>query len=180
MTGPALYGDPIDPNEQFVESPVLYAPSPSTWSAPPPVFNEDERPGEVVVAAVLGLTVAGLLLITGFVVIFAASSLEPSDGIESTRRATLFVFAGLVNVIAAALLIVGGVLMLGRARSGRATLAAGTLLCIALGIFWLANDQTDSSVFAWLVIFCVPVITATILSTTTRVSRWLVPADGPM
>jgi hypothetical protein len=180
MTGPVLYGDPIDPNEPYLEAPVQYAtavyePYPPSYAPAGYRADPNARPGEVVVAAVLSLVIAGLLLITGFVVIFAASSLDTpdtADGIEASNRATLFVFAGLTNVVAAALLIIGAVLMLGRSSSGRTTIAAGTLLCMALGIFWLANDQNDGGILVWLIIFCTPVITATILSTSTRVNAW--------
>ena len=116
----------------------------------------DERPGEAVVAATLSLVTAGLLLITGFVVIFAAGNLQNLDDSTSTSRTTLFVLAGLTNVIAAALLIIGGVLLLGRSTGSRGPLALGALLCLALGVFWLANDEGDNGVLVWLIIFCVP------------------------
>jgi hypothetical protein len=188
MTGPALYGDPIDPNPPMTEVPQLYAPptmgyapvdwntvvhpgSPyGGWTAPRP---PDERPGEAVAAAVLSLVVAALLLITGFVVIFAASSLENEPDTDPSQRTTLFVFAGLVNVIAAAILIVGGVLLLSRSKSARATIASGALLCLALGVFWLANDQGDNGVVVWLIIFCLPVIVATLLTASTRITAWI-------
>jgi hypothetical protein len=175
MTGPGLYGDPIDPNPPVVDVPLLYAPptvgyAPVDWTG---AGGSDARPGEAVAAAVLSLVVAALLLITGFVVIFAASSLENDQGAQTAQRTTLFVFAGLVNVIAAAILIVGGVLLLGRSSSARATIASGTLLCVALGIFWLVNDQGDDGIVVWLVIFCAPVIVASVLTTSTRITAWL-------
>jgi len=187
MTGPALSGDPIDPNPPLAEVPQLYAPpatgyAPVDWnttgySAPyggwTGAGRPVERPGEAVAAAVLSLVVAALLLITGFVVIFAASSLENDPDTDPSQRTTLFVFAGLVNVIAAAILIVGGVLLLSRSKSARATIVSGTTLCLALGVFWLANDQGDSGIVVWLLIFCVPVIIATLLSASTRITIWL-------
>lgn len=188
MTGPDLFGDPIDPNPPVAEAPVLYAPpatgyAPVDWNSgayPPAAYGGwtgghavDERPGEAVAAAVLSLIVAALLLITGFVVIFAASSLETAPDADPSQRTTLFVFAGLVNVIAAAILIVGAVLLLSRSKSARATIASGTLLCLALGVFWLANDQGDSGIVVWLVIFCVPVVIASLLSASTRITFWL-------
>jgi len=192
MTGPALYGDPIDPNPPMAEVPQLYAPPamgyrPVDWNTaahPGSPYSAqtgawtgaaqpDERPGEAVAAAVLSLIVAALLLITGFVVIFAASSLENEPDADPSQRTTLFVFAGLVNVIAAAILIVGGVLLLSRSKSARATIASGSLLCLALGVFWLANDQGDNGIVVWLFIFCAPVIVATLLTTSTRITVWL-------
>ena len=115
------------------------------------------------------------MLITGFVVIFAASSLDRHDDIESTDAATLFVFAGLVNVVAAALLIVGGVLMLGRARRGRAD-AGRSARCSASrsGSFGSPTIEGDSGVFVWLVIFCVPVDHGDDpVDRDSAVSRWL-------
>src|SRR5229473_699691 len=97
MMGPVDFGDPTDPNlpvtEPFIEAPPYYA---GQYDGYPAAFNGYNgypggygtydgylatavRPGEVVTAAVLSLITAGLLLITGFVVIFAASSLETAD-----------------------------------------------------------------------------------------------------
>jgi len=173
VTGPALYGDPIDPNEPWVEAPWTYA-------AYPPAGYSQQRPGAVAGATVISVAMAGVLLITGFIVIFAASSLGTSDAVESTANVTPFVVAGLLNVVAAALLIIGGVLLLGRAAASRMAIGAATVLCIALAIFWLANDQNDNGIIIWLFIFCVPVITATLLATTASVTQWLrVGADDP-
>jgi hypothetical protein len=176
VTGPALYGDPIDPNEPWVEAPWTYA----AYAPATAARYGQRRPGAVVGATVLSVTMAGVLLITGFIVIFAASSLGASDDVESTANVTPFVVAGLLNVVAAALLIIGGVLLLGRAAAGRVAIGAATVLCIALAIFWLADDQNDNGIVIWLFIFCVPVITATLLATTASVAQWLrVGADDP-
>jgi hypothetical protein len=191
MTGPAIFGDPIDPNEPISEPALAYYPYPWTgahpqypgYLSPPPggyqpwdgLRPADERPGAVVTAAVLSLITAGLLLITGFVVIFAASSLETADTVDNPQRTTLFVGAGLVNVIAAALLIIGGVALLSRSRAGRSALVVGTLLCLALGAFWLIEDH-DGGIIVWLFIFCAPALIAGLLACTARVTSWLGPA----
>jgi hypothetical protein len=211
MTGPAIFGDPIDPNEPISEPGPVYYPNPWTggqphyagqpqyagfpggqpqypgypgYLSPPPggyqpwdgVRPADVRPGAVITAAVLSLATAGLLLITGFVVIFAASSLESAENaVEDSQRTTLFVGAGLVNVIAAALLIIGGVALLNRSRAGRSALVVGTLLCLALGAFWLTEDR-DGGIVVWLFIFCAPPLLAGVLACTARVTTWLGPA----
>lgn len=196
MTGPAIFGDPIDPNEPIGESEAGYYPYPYQWTgahpqypgylSPPPggyrpydgIRPADERPGAVITASVLSLMTAGLLLITGFVVIFAASSIETADTVENSQRTTLFVGAGLVNVIAAALLIIGGVALLSRSRAGRSALVVGTLLCLALGAFWLTEDRSDGGIIVWLFIFCAPALIAGLLACTARVTSWLGPAPA--
>src|SRR6201986_2019630 len=103
---PIGFGDPIDPNEQFSEPPewsgLQVAPSyqpaqPYPVDQPyvfaPPYTDQGfnlyayygqnpsaaQRPGEAVAAPVLSLITASLLLVTGFVVIFAASALDADD-----------------------------------------------------------------------------------------------------
>jgi hypothetical protein len=192
VIGPAIYGDPIDPNEPIGEPTPAYYPwtggqqypgylSPPTGAYQPydGLRRTDERPGAVITAAVLSLITAGLLLITGFVVIFAASSLETAETtVENSQRTTLFVGAGLVNVIAAALLIIGGVALLSRSRAGRSAVVVGTLLCLALGAFWLTEDSSDGGIVVWLFIFCAPALLAGLLACTARVTSWLGPAPA--
>jgi hypothetical protein len=162
VIGPAIYGDPTGAYQPYDG-----------------LRRTDERPGAVITAAVLSLITAGLLLITGFVVIFAASSLETAETtVENSQRTTLFVGAGLVNVIAAALLIIGGVALLSRSRAGRSAVVVGTLLCLALGAFWLTEDSSDGGIVVWLFIFCAPALLAGLLACTARVTSWLGPAPA--
>src|ERR1700742_1515023 len=126
---PLGYGDPIDPNEPITEPLIdasgyhaAYGNVDGYGGYPPPAgyrpaetypdyHQPDRRPGEGVAGAVLGLVTSGLLLVTGFIVIFAASSLGSADGdIASTQRTGLFVGAGFMNVVVAGLLILGAVL----------------------------------------------------------------------
>jgi hypothetical protein len=197
MTDPL--GDPIDPNEQLTEPPPLFYPAdfgygvppgygpppgygappgygPPPGYRPPPDYgpSPDARPGGVMASAVLALITSGLLLITGFVVIFAAGSLDTSDfDSQTAQRTTLFVIAGLGNVLAAAVLIMGAVLLLNRSKNGRTAVAIGAMLCFVLGVFWMAEDQQDDGIVVWLLIFCVPSATAALLAATTRVGQWL-------
>jgi hypothetical protein len=186
----STFGEPIDPNPQYLEPVGVAAGWPGSgglgpagsapYEAPPgyrPYDGRDQsradaRPAEAVTSAVLSLGTAGLLLITGFIIIFAASSLSDND-IESSQRTTLFVLAGLLNVVCGALLIIGGVLLLARAGGARLTIIAGTVFSIVLGVFWLAQGQGQSGVVFWVVLFCGPTIVATILALTTRVTGWL-------
>ena len=181
-----MYGDPIDPNAPITEPLGSYG-----WPSYPPAYappvgnaysdelaRANARPGEVLTATVLALITSGLLLITGFIVIFAASSLDTTDDtVESSQRTTLFVGAGLLNVIVAATLIIGAVLLLGRAKGGRTGLALGALVCLALGVFWLIEDRENGFVVFWLLLFCAPAAAAGVLACTTRVTLWLNTGD---
>jgi hypothetical protein len=185
-----MYGDPIDPNVPITEPLGSYGwPSYPPAYAPPPynAYSNEldrtrDRPGEVLAATVLALITSGLLLITGFIVIFAASSFDSTDdAVESSQRTTLFVGAGLLNVIVAAALIIGAVLLLGRAEGGRTSLALGALVCLALGVFWLIEDRDNGYVVVWLAVFCGPAAAAGVLACTARVTYWLktgVPEAG--
>lgn len=178
---PTPSGDPIDPNEPVLElpqtyyAPPAYAPpyfGPAGYTGYGPVPS-DGRPGQGLAAAILALIAAALLLVTGFIIIFAASSLDTNSDFESSDRTTAFVLAGLGNVIAASLLIIGAVLMLGRSRGARMGIVLGALVCIALGIFWLTEQADNGGVVVWLFIFCGPAVVAALLTLSSSVTAWL-------
>jgi hypothetical protein len=185
---PVPSGDPIDPNEPILGLPEYsafpelpqqyyapnhvahYAPPPNPYLAYGPVPAAD-RPGEALFAAILALIASGLLLVTGFVLIFAASTFDSDPDIVSDRT-TEFVLAGLGNVIAASLLIIGAVLMLGRSRGARMGIVLGALSSFALAVFWLNQPDNEDDIF-WLFIFCAPTFLAGLLTLSTRVTAWL-------
>lgn len=171
---PVPSGDPIDPNEpigDFLEYPQqYYAPPPNPYLAYGSA-QTDDRPGEAVFAAILALIASGLLLVTGFVLIFAASTFDSDPDVVSDRT-TQFVLAGLGNVIAASLLIIGAVLMLGRSRGARMGIVLGALTSFGLAIFWL-NQPDNADDVLWLFIFCAPTLVAGLLTLSARVTAWL-------
>jgi hypothetical protein len=171
---PVPSGDPIDPNEpigEFLEYPQQYYTPPPNPYLPYGAVPADNRPGEALFAAILALIASGLLLVTGFVLIFAASTFD-SDPDLVTDRTTEFVLAGLGNVIAASLLIIGAVLMLGRSRGARMGIVLGALTSFALAVFWLNQPDNEDDIF-WLFVFCVPTLVAGLLTLSTRVTAWL-------
>ncbi len=96
-----------------------------------------------------------MLLVTGFVLIFAASTLRFRIPTSHPDRTTEFVLAGLGNVIAASLLIIGAVLMLGRSRGARMGIVLGALISFGLAMFWLNQPDNEDDIL-WLFIFCAP------------------------
>jgi hypothetical protein len=197
--GPDTLGDPIDPNVQYSEPPPWYgapvvAPLPphNPYQSNSPYQPYDPynvyrglpaaRPGSVATASVLCLITAALLLISGFIVIFAASTLDQNTfDSDSANRVALFIGVGLVSVLDAITLIAGGVLLLARFAAARTWIPVGTVVCLALGVFWLTQSELGS-LLVWFVIFCGPTVIATILALTTRVTAWLSSApvtDSP-
>ena len=174
-------GDPIDPNPPLGDYPGYLgypgwpAPSGSSGpSGPSADVDAEPRPGAAVASAVLGLLTASLLLVSGFVVIFAADSLDAdADGFASAQRTALFVLSGLGDVIAAGLLVIGAVLVLARSRGARPATVIGALLCLLLGAFWLTEESANGSIVIWLMVFCGPAVTAALLTLTARVTAWL-------
>ncbi len=164
------------PGEPAYSSYPVYPGYPTYAGYPPPGVR---RPGEVTAASVLSLISAAIVLITGFIIIFAVSMLDsPDSGVETLDDAHLFVVAGLIDIVTAALLIVGALLLLGRARSGRPVLAIGIALCVGQALIWLIGNQRNGggNIAGWLLIYGGPVITAAVLISTNRVRTWLAGA----
>jgi hypothetical protein len=133
------------------------------------------RPGTVVAAAVLAYVVAGLLILAGLFLFYGAtviSSLSDSVGSNGSGVAAEAVLDGIVNFVAAGLLIAGAVLTTIRRGNGRPLLTTGAVVCLAAGVYWVIRAH-DVAVLPWLVLFVAPTIIAVALLWQRRVSAWL-------
>ena len=100
---------------------------------PAPGGRQRGRPGQVVAAAVLSYVEAGFLLLTGLILFSGSSAV--SDWSNHNDRDHLgwgaqFAVAGLGDIVAAGLLIVGGVVFTAGKRLGRTLLAVGLAVCV--------------------------------------------------
>ncbi len=182
---PPYGGQPAPYSQPYGQQPAPYAPPPVPYGQPaygyPGAYgypDPNARPGLVTASAVLAFVVAGLLLAAGFIVFLGTSTVNDfNDSIGNSDTDTAkFVLAGLANMVSGGLLIAAGVMITGRKPPGRVLLAIGTVICVFTGIFWLV--QTSDTV-VWVLIFCAPVILATIFMWTTAVTRWLRGAPAP-
>jgi hypothetical protein len=147
---------------------------------PNPGANSWGRPGQVVAAAVLSYVEAGFLILTGLILFSGSSSVSDwsndNDGSDLGWGAQ-FAFAGLGDILAAGLLIAGGVAFTSGRRLGRTLLAVGLGVCVVEAILWISwlNDSAGA-ILPWASFYLVMPIIATSMSYAGSISRWLANA----
>jgi len=132
--------------------------------------GQQDRPGTAVAAAVFGFVLSGLLLLAGVILVEGAKLIGTIS--DHGGSGSEFVFDGLVNFVAAALLIAGGVSLIGRKPSGRATLLAGVAIVLAEGIYWFGRFA-NGGLFFWVCLFVVPAIIAGCFGVGSATRTWL-------
>jgi hypothetical protein len=152
-------GYPAQPGYQ----PGVYAPP----AYPPSYYPQPSgRPGQVIAAAVLGYVVAGLLVVAALICFAGANELDnlgyPDNG--------FLVVGGLGNLIAAGLLIAGGVMLTAGRSTGRTLYTLGCLLDGVVAIVWLTRG---SVVLFWVVLFVAPLVVGLSLGWQVTATRWL-------
>lgn len=197
--GDSPHGDPENPAPYFgppETGPYAPQPEPNPWAQPPygygyppgypPGYPQpyppgypagSARPGTLTAAAVLGYIGAGLLILAGSLLLFGASfvaGVEDYSGSPKNGSAEL-AFDGLLNMIAAALLIAGGVMVSGRNATGRTIFSIGGGLVLAESIYWLTrfSGVASSGLVVYTVLFIAITVIALALAWTADVGRWL-------
>lgn len=145
----------------------LYPP----YAGPPP----DPRPSAVLAAAVLGWIAAGLLVLAAGLLFFGAAFLhgvEAGDGYVAE-----FSFDAIADVIAAGLLVAGGVALTGRSSGGRVMLSGGAAIVVLESVYWLARwtARTGGAVVGYALLFAALAVSCLIGTWSAPVSRWLAP-----
>ena len=140
------------------------------------------RPGQVVAAAVLSYIEAGFLILTGLILFSGSSAVSDwssSNNSDDYGWGMQFGFAGLGDLLAAGLLIAGGVMFSGRNRLGRTLGAAGLIVCVIEAIFWISwLDGSSGAIIPWATIYLVMPVIATSMSFAGSVRRWLDNVEG--
>jgi hypothetical protein len=172
----APYGVPGQyPNPYPPPYPAGYPPAPYGYPAGAP-YHPYARPGQVLAASVLGYVLAGLLIVTGFMLLFGASlSSDLGDAFDSDTSGvtTELAFDGLVNLIIGGLLIAGGVLFTGANPRGRRLLAIGAIATLVDCIYWLARADGDGDAAIIVILFGAPAAISLVLAFSTVVRNWL-------
>ena len=149
--------------------------------APPRALG---RPASATAAAVLGYVAAGLLIL-GSVVLFSSASFASDFGDslhEDTGAITgELTIDGFIDLIAAALLIIGSVRLAGRNAAGRTVLAVGAALVVAAGIYWIFRFNTYGGTVFFAMVYSALVVVAVAVTHTTTTRAWLsaTPASEP-
>jgi hypothetical protein len=182
---------PIDPNpaEPYPGPPSQhpYPPPPYGAPYPPPPYGypgypgsyrppwDAGRPNAILVASVLAYVNAGLLILSGLLLLAGASAVDSWNdafGSHHNNIGTELAIDGLINLLSAALQIAGGILVLGRSERGRILLTVGGALCIAAGVYWLIRVH-DVGVGTWTVLYVAMPITGLALVWTAPCTEWL-------
>ncbi len=92
-------------------------------------------------AAVLGFVGAGLLILAALLLFSSAHVAADLISTDTTALSTELNIDGFVNLTAAALLIPGGVLMLGGKVLGQTLTAIGSVIVVVATVYWVIRAQ---------------------------------------
>jgi hypothetical protein len=170
-----LYQQSPYQQDPYQQAPYQQGPYPYGYPTP---GAGNSRPGALTAAAVLGYVAGGLLILAGFLLFFGASVVSDVESSVDTHTsyAAEFAIAGVANLLAAGLLIAGGVSMTGRGANGRPMYTFGAVIVLVATVYWLARwaPRDDSKpVIVYALLFAALVIVGLALSFTRDGSTWL-------
>ncbi len=132
------------------------------------------RPGTVMSAAVLSFVTAGLLVIAAMVLLTSLSAVNDFDTTDQFRSTTAeFGMDGLLNLLAAALLVTGGVKLVASKRSGRLLVWLGAGLTVCYAFYWMMRVDEVFGVAFWAALFGALAIIAACLAGSATARQWL-------
>lgn len=143
---------------------------------PPYPLPGPGRPGTVSASAVLAFVCGGLLLAAALLLFAGASVLSDiasSVNADTDSTTTEFTLAGVANVVSAALLIAGGVLILGRKQSGRTMISIGGAIVVATAIYWLVRYSSFGATIVYALLFSALAVICVAMAFTVTARTWL-------
>lgn len=144
---------PADPYQGQWQQPVdPWHQAPQPWQQPYapyspayPGYGFDPRtagrPGTLMASAVLAYVTAGLLILAGALLLFGASVVSNLDEVSHSAGGygAELAFDGVLNFLAAGLLIGGGVMVTGRKAAGRTLLSVGSVIVLGETVYWMVR-----------------------------------------
>jgi hypothetical protein len=148
-----------------------------------PGVLRNPRPGNALAAAVLGYVAGGLLIIAGLLLFFGASfiaNFDNYDGVSHGQYVGELAVNGVGNLLAAGLLIAGGVNLTARGTAGRMLYSCGAAIVVIETIYWLARwgGRSGGAVVIYAIIFGGLVVVGGALAWSSAVSTWLNERDA--
>jgi hypothetical protein len=172
---PAAYQQPAYPPAAY-QPYAAYPGYPRYPGYPPLPPSGPGRPSSVTGAAVLAFVAGGLLILAGLILVLGASftdSLTDDFNQDLGSLSVELAIDGVVNLLAAMLLIMGGVMLLGGNNTGRTLTIIGTLVVVVASIYWIFRPHDPgSTLFSALIFAALCIIAASLLSTATA-RAWL-------
>jgi hypothetical protein len=156
--------------------PPGYPPPGYGYAHQPQPYTGPVRPSEVLGASVLAYVLGGLLILAGLLLIFGASlSSSMGDAFDADTGSITaeLAFDGVVNLVAAGLLIAGAVSLTGGRLGGRTLLACGAGITVAASIYWLARSSGERGAGVYAFLFDALAVIAVCLMFSGAVTRWL-------
>jgi hypothetical protein len=125
----------------------------------------------------VAFVLAALLMLAGIMLFLDATvvhAIGEEGGFDLGNTTAEFSFDGVLDFVAGAVLVTGGVLLLGGNRNGRTLLFLGVALDLGAAIYWLVRTGSSSSalVFYAVLFATLGVITGSLLAPP-GVHRWL-------
>src|SRR6476661_9069052 len=157
-----------------------YPYAPQAYGYPQPYYPQQlRRPGTATTSSVLAF-VNGGLLIAAAMLLFAGASLISDFGdatqSDTSFTTTEFTLDGLVNLLAAGLLIAGGVMFAGRRTTGRTLIVSGGLIVIAAAIYWMTRFDGFATTVFYGLLFTALAVLSIAMSYTATTKAWLTAA----
>lgn len=185
---PQPYGPPSAYEQPYYPPPAPYG-QPAYGQAPgAPAYNAygypqqpSSRPGQALASAVLAYILAGILILSGILLLFGASTVNSfGDAFhEDTGSVTAeLAFDGFVDFVAAGLLIAGGVSLSGARRRGRTLLVVGAAITVADCVYWLVRTSAAGGTLFFILIYGSVAVLAMVFALSAPTRQWLSNAPG--
>ena len=166
---PPNAGQPYPGQQQYAG----YPPFPPQYP-----YAREVRPGMAVASAVLGFINAGLLIIASIVLFATAATIDSvtngnSDFFDFGDAVAEITTDGVLDLIAAALMIVGAIQLLGRKPIGLVLTLVSSGLTVAYAIYWLVRTSVNPGALSTAILFMAIAVIAAALAIPPSVRTWL-------
>ena len=148
---------------------------------PPPTIGR-RRPGTTTAAAVVGWVTAGLLVIAATVLLAGSSAtadIGDTFGVD-TSWASEFVVDGVINLVCAGLLVVGGIWLADGKPGGQLMLTVANLAIAADAVYWSVRFDSYAALIPSAVVLGALAAVGAALTWTADTRTWLMSEEsGP-
>jgi hypothetical protein len=182
--GQQPYGQPYGQQQYSGYPPPQGYPPPGYPYAYPPGYGQRPpgRPGSATAAAVLAYVAGGLLILAALILFSSAdfaNSLGNDLNTDTSSTTSELAVDGVINLIAAGLLIAGAVMLAGRKPRGRLLLATGTGIVVACAIYWITRFNAYGGTVFFALLFSALVVVGLALAHTAAARQWLSATAAP-
>ncbi len=162
--------------------PAGYPYAPPGYAYPQPYYPlQLQRPGTATTACVLSFVNGGLLIAAALLLFAGASVISDLGSVTQTYTTfttTEFRLDAVVNLLAAVLLIAGGVTLAGRRATGRTMICVGSVIVIGAAIYWMTRFDAFATTVFYGLLFAAMSVLSIAMAFTTATKAWLAAAPG--